>query len=772
MNNRVILRTLPILAAIALNPLFVAAQIEEIVVTAQKRAESLQDVPIAVQAFTGDNLDELGVQSAEEIMQHVPNASVLPQGGSKMNYYIRGVGTADFHLNVVGAVGVYLDDVALNSPFAVTFNTFDMERVEVLRGPQNTLFGRNTTGGAVNYISRKPNVDEGTNGYIEAGYGRYDQFDVEAGGGIALGDNAAARIAFSSNIRDGAFNNHTLGKDTGNYQRQAIRGQFRFQPDASLDLLLNVHGGISRSNPEPYKNVGLQDPANRFAPCPVPYDDLIPQNNPNCIDSTGFNHQYEDWEDVYGNLEFKENVDLWGTSFRAEWDLDAFTVVSVTAYEEFEVEFSEDSDSSPNTGFQFYQDAEYEQWSQELRLQSAADGVLRWIAGFYWFFEDGKYATVVRRTPAEFAPAGPRNFNIVPNTRVTQDNEVYSAYGQVEYDMQSNLTATAGLRWTKETKKGSNQPSVRCVGTVGGPPFCPAASASFFFGLDEVPNLPGLFVPPPEALDYDSTDWGARFALDWQATDDIMFYGSISRGFKGGGFSLAALAALTGGAAQSVAPEILWAYEIGAKTSWLDNTLQLNAAIFYYDWSDLQSFEVFVEPTEACLFACLINIPEASLKGGEVELTWAPAGGWLFMAGVGLADGEIDDAGNIPGTQKGNDLTNTPDITFNGLVRKEFAMPGGTLALQTSWRYKDEVYYGLANVPNLSQPDGIWNLDARASFRFGPGERYEVAAWGKNLNGEKYCRGMTSLQGLVESNLCLPSLSEPTYGITAAIRFE
>ena len=194
-----------------------------------------------------------------------------------------------------------------------------------------------------------------------------------------------------------------------------------------------------------------------------------------------------------------------------------------------------------------------------------------------------------------------------------------------------------------------------------------------------------------------------------------------------------------------MAPEILWAYEIGAKTSWLDNTLQLNAAIFYYDWSDLQSFEVFVEPTEACLFACLINIPEASLKGGEVELTWAPAGGWLFMAGVGLADGEIDDAGDIPGTQKGNDLTNTPDITFNGLVRKEFAMPGGTLALQTSWRYKDEVYYGLANVPNLSQPDGIWNLDARASFRFGPGERYEVAAWGKNLNGEKFCPNTPNL---------------------------
>ena len=771
MTNRILLRVLPVLVASALNPLFVAAQIEEIVVTAQKRAESLQDVPISVQAFTGDDLDGLGVQSAEEIMLHVPNAGILPQGGSKMNYYIRGVGTADFHLNVVGAVGVYLDDVALNSPFAVSFNTFDMERVEVLRGPQNTLFGRNTTGGAVNYISRKPNVDEGMNGYIEAGYGRFDQFDLEGGVGFAMGDKAAARIAVSSNIRDGSFDNLTLDKDTGGYQRQAIRGQLRIQPDASWDLLLNVHGGISRSNPEPFKNVGMHDPANRFAPCPVPYDDLIPQNNPNCVDSTGFNHQYRDWEDVYGNLEHTEDADSWGLFFKASWELEAFTVTSVTAFDTLEVEYNEDSDGSPNTGFQFYQDGDYDQWSQELRLQSGSEQALRWIAGFYWFFEDGKYSTVVRRTPAEFAPAGPRNFNIIPNTQVNQDNEVYSAYGQVEYDMQSNLTATVGLRWTKETKKGLNSPSVRCVG-VGGPPFCPKVSSNFFFGLDELPTLPGLFIPSAEVLDYDSTDWGARFALDWQATDDMLLYGSVSRGFKGGGFSLAALAALTGGAAQDVEPEILWAYEIGFKTSWLDNSLQLNGAIFYYDWADLQSFEVFVEPTDGCLQACLINIPEASLKGGELELQWAPAGGWLLMAGIGLTDGEIDDAGNIPGTKKGNKLTNTPDLTFNGLLRKEFNMAGGTLALQTSWRYKDEVYYGLTNVPNLSQPEGIWNLDARASFRFGTGERYEVAAWGKNLNGEEYCRGMTSLQGLVDSNLCLPSLSEPTYGITAAVRFE
>ncbi|MGB1439731.1 MAG: TonB-dependent receptor plug domain-containing protein, partial [Luminiphilus sp.] len=144
-------------AAVALSlPMTALAQLEEVIVTAQKRSESLQDVPISIDAFSGDELQELGVQSAHEILRLIPNAGTVPQGGAKQNFFIRGVGTADFHLNVVGAVGVFLDDVSLNSPFAVSFAAYDMERAEVLRGPQNTLFGRNTTGGAVNFISTKP----------------------------------------------------------------------------------------------------------------------------------------------------------------------------------------------------------------------------------------------------------------------------------------------------------------------------------------------------------------------------------------------------------------------------------------------------------------------------------------------------------------------------------------------------------------------------------------------------------------------------------------
>lgn len=739
--------------------------------TAQKRSESLQDVPISMEAFTGDALDDLGIQSAEEVLKLIPNAGTVPQGGGKQNFFIRGVGTADFHLNVVGAVGVFLDDVALNNPFSVSFSTFDMERVEVLRGPQNTLFGRNTTGGAVNYISRKPEVGGEVNGYIKGGIGSYDQIDLEGAVGFPLGDKAAARISVVSNERDGVFNNRTTGEDVGSRQSQAARAQVLMQPNDAWELLLNVHGGISRGDPQPFKNVGFLDPNNLTAPCAVPLDDIIPQNNPNCADSSGFVHQYDDWEDVYGNLKHRENADAWGASLRATWDAGAYTLTSVTSFDSLDVEYNEDSDGAPTAIFQFYQEGEYSQWSQELRIASPEEEDLRWIAGAYYFSEDADYATLVRRTPAPLAPSGPPRFNITPNTIVQQDNKVFSLFGQLEYDFSDRLTGTFGFRWTSEEKEGTNAASVRCVGPFGGPPFCPPAFQNQFLGLDDIPNLPALFDPPVEILGEKWKEWGARFALDYRLSDDALLFASASRGFKGGGFSIAALQALLGLAAQDVDPETLWSYELGIKSDLMDGALRLNAAVFYYDWEDLQSFQVLVDPASGVGVPQLTNVPESSLLGGEIEVTWVPADGWYLQAGLGFLDSEIDDAGTIAGVQDGNVIPNTPDVTFTGLIRREFQLEGGLLALQTNFRYRDDVTYDLANAKNLSQ-EGFWNLNARASYAFGENNRYEVSVWGENLTEEEYCNGMTSLAGLSESNLCLPALSESTFGVTATIQFE
>jgi iron complex outermembrane recepter protein len=748
--------------------------LEEVVVTAQKRAESLQEVPIAISAFTGEMLDKFGVNDAQDIMTLIPNAGVIAQGGSKYNYFLRGVGTNDFHLNVVGAVGVYLDDVALNSPFQLGFATFDTERVEILKGPQNTLFGRNTTGGAVNFVSRKPVIEDGMNGYVKAGYGRYDQIDVEGAFGMSLGDTAAMRVSLVSNKRDGVFNNLTTGEDVGETDKQAGRVQLLWEPSASWSFLANVHGGVNRGDPYPFKLTGKQDPANRFAPCPVPVDQLLPENNPNCVDATGFNFQTSDWEDVHGGQRHRENADAWGTGLKAVWEVGSLTVTSISAYDSFEVLYLEDSDGQPNVAFQFMQEGEYDQWAQEVRVQSADDQSWRWIAGFYYFFEEGRFSSAVRRTPAPPAPSGANFFKIVPNTIVDLDNEVFSGYFQIEHDLQDNLTATVGLRHTKETKQGFNSASVRCTGQLPGPPatppFCPNVGDSAHIGFDAV-ALPGVFFPPVEVLDGDFSEWGSRFALDWQATDDMLIYGSISRGFKGGGFSLAALQALTGNASQSVEPEVLWAYELGFKSSWMDNSMQLNGAVFYYDWKNMQTFQPLFDPVAGFAVPQLLNVPEASMLGAEFDIKWVPAEGWLITAGLGILDGEIDDPGLIVNVSKGNVLPNTPDVSFTGAVRKEFQLANGIAALQTDWRYQDSVTYSVDNARNLSE-SSYWQLNARSSFSFGSNEEYEVSVWGKNLTGEEFCNSKTDLAGLTEAIICVPALSEPTYGITASYHFN
>lgn len=745
-------------------------ELQEVVVTAQLREQSSQDVPISMQAFDGDALRNLGVHDSQDVMALLPNASVTPQGGSKYTYVLRGVGSNNYHLNDVGAVGIYLDDVGLNSPFQTGFSTFDLERVEVMRGPQNTLFGRNTTGGAVNYISRKPEVGAGFNGYLDADYGRYSQADIEGGLGFALGDSTAVRLSAVSNTRDGVFHDLVTGKATGNTDRQAGRAQLLWTPLDSLNVLFNVHGGRSHSQPSPVKSVGMQDPDDVMASCPVPPDQLLALNNPDCVDSLGFNHQYTSWEDVYGGTTPHEDVNAVGGSVDMTWQVGGVRLTSLTAHDNMRVRYNEDTDGSPTLGMQFNQQGRYDQWSQELRAQSADDQAWRWIAGVFYFNEDADYATVVRRIPDPFAPSGPDMFNIVPNTIVSQKDEVYSGYAQTDYDLLDSLTATVGLRYTDESKTGSNAASVRCAGPVGGPPFCPSVPDNQFIGFD-VTSLPALNELPVESLDADFHEWGARFALDWKLTDDAMLYASASRGFKSGGFSIAALQALQGLAAQPVESEILWAYETGLKSMWLEHRLQLNASVFYYHWTNLQSFQALFDPDAGTAVPQLVNIPTAAARGGEIEMQWLPGAGWVLGGGIGLLHTEIRDAGAVLGVTNGNKLPNSPAVTFDGVISKDFALGPGTLRLQVDGRYKDDVTYDLGNARNLSQA-GYWMLGARSSYRFGEHGRYEVGVWGENLTGSKYCEAMYSLEGLVNSLGCQANLSKPTYGASVVLHFD
>ncbi|MEM8982134.1 MAG: TonB-dependent receptor plug domain-containing protein [Pseudomonadota bacterium] len=283
-------KSLPFIAvtALLLNWSSANAQLEEIVVTAQKRSESLQDVPIAVTAFTGETMQTLGVVNASDLVNLTPGLAVGTQQGSNRNYFLRGVGTSDVHITAATAVGQYFDGVTLTSGFHAKAALFDMERVEVLKGPQNTLFGLNTTGGAVNYISRKPEIDGGTNGYARVFAGNNSRIEAEIASGFDISDTVAARVAIQSITDDGAFTSISNGSNYGDEETLAGRAAILWQPNDIASVLFNIHGFSSSSNSTAIKAIGSRAPDGSGGFCTdFPSGVIDFSQNTNCLGRDG-----------------------------------------------------------------------------------------------------------------------------------------------------------------------------------------------------------------------------------------------------------------------------------------------------------------------------------------------------------------------------------------------------------------------------------------------------------------------------------------------------
>ena len=734
--------------------------IEEVIVTATKREESIQNIPISIRALGSEELRTLQIRRASEIAQFMPNiGSRSTTGDSQINYFIRGIGESNFHTNSVGAVGLYFDEVSMNSPISTAISLFDMERVEVLRGPQNTLYGRNTTGGAINFISRKPRIGNDLNSRLELTYGRKDEINVDGAIGFPLGDQAAARIALLTQNRDGIYDNPILGP-RNEVERHAGRGQILWQPTDDLEILANFHGGVNRGGNRPYLSIGTRDPNDPTMLCPVPVASLDVDSP--CVTGAGFPSNSDFSTSFMGSPVDTDDIDVWGGFVKIDWNFHDITLTSITAYDSNELVRGEDTDDSPSSAFEFHQAADVEQWSQDLRIASRTDQRLRWILGGNYFFEEAKYDTVVRRTPPG-TPIGfvsATDFTILPSTVVDQENEVFSVYGQGEYDITDELTIGAGIRYTNETKEGTNQPHV-------------GNGAQFPVGTQlnrsHVSTNP-LFVPPVEILDGDWSEWGGKVSLDYTVNENVMVYGSVSRGFKGGGFGIPAFQALTGNAATPVDPEILVTYELGFKSEWFDNTLQVNAAFFDNEWKDQQLFTLAI--IGGNLTPLLINVPESRTYGLEIETVWKPAQGWHIQAGFGLLEDEVEDATNLPNVQVGNELPAAPGFTINGLLRKEFQLAKGNFAVQVDFSYVDDMVFTIENFPGKSQ-DGYELVNARASYTFGPSNRYELAVWGKNLTDTEYCQEKQDLTGgFGESIPCIRNEGLIMYGLSASLLFD
>lgn len=752
------------------------AGLVDIVVTARKRSESAQSIPIAIDALGGDALLQRRIADPTDLVRQFPNLSFKQSSAVNAGISIRGVGTQNFHLTAQQAVGQYLDEVSLVTPFTSTLGLFDLERVEVLRGPQNTLFGRNTTGGAINYVSRRPDPSARFNGYARINAGRFNRIDVEGAIGVPLGDTVAVRVAGQMLTRDGPFRDVVTGERIGSTRKYSGRFGIGWEPDSETSLLLSGHVGYNRGSRLPRKAVG------RFLPdgvTPCPLNDLgVEQfeSTNNCVSTAKggatFNPSLGRWRDAYDAASNRADVDFEGGFLRLSHDFPGFAVTSISSFDRTKINYAEEAGGLPYAQFQVFQDGTYDVYSHEMRVASTASGPLKWIVGGYWSYEKDDLATTVRNNFA-----GPPTLAVVPMVSIDQKAEIYSFYGQIDYALTSRLNIGVGIRWTKDRRKGLRD-VITVLDSTTGLPGAPRLPADFYYDREFLTALATGFTKPCGAgivgcrgpltpLEQDVSKVAGKVSLDYEIADDVMAYGSYSRGFKSGSFDIRAQGAFNGTGNTPVRPETLDAYEIGLKSRLFDRKLQLNIAAFRYDWTDLQAFgQVPV------LGPAYINVPQAQLTGVEAEMKFASGGGLeLDLAGAWL-DSEVRDVGTLlPQTATvGSPLQQSPRWSFNGTASQSLDVGDTRLTGRLTGRYQGSMYNDLTEARSGYVGPSFF-LDAAVDFEFGSEGQHQVSLYADNVTSEKTCVRKEPFDGLSNTNTCIPNEGTVLYGVTLTTRW-
>lgn len=740
--------------------------LEEVTVTAQKREQDLQDVAISITAFSGEQLRQLGFTSTTSFDEQVPGLMVTDYGGGVTTIFnIRGSQQLDFADQQEPPVAVYVDG-SYNSYLAgVGFNFYDLDRIEVLRGPQGTLFGRNATGGVVHLVSNRPSQE--LDGYIEAGGGEYGKYVVEAAIGGGLTETVSGRISMYRERTDGYTENTLPGMDDHNQvDNWSTRGQLLFEPNDDLSILINgrystddITGGIY------HINRSLTDIPNSATGIPIaglPGDGGILEGTvaqhqafcadaPNTLGVLSFAPTppqtncfgYLDDGDPYTVQADEQgfyNRDHYGFTGTITWNTGIGEVTSITDWQDFKKRYLEDTDSSPLELFDFFQDMDSNQISQELRLRGETERT-RWTVGAYYLNIDSDYRTGVDGAGTQTNGGAPTDQDFLGAIGISLEN-VYSLetttwalFGQFEYDINDQFTVIAGIRYTEDDKDLIFEP--RCGFLSDLADISPACSAPVFG-----PIVQGIGLDTSRAEE----DWSGHVEIDYRPNEDWLTYAKITRGHKAGGFNAAATAFFL----PSEAPydsELPISYEIGAKGTFWDGRARFNASVFYIDYEDFQTF------TQVGLSLFLSNV-DAEVYGSEIELAFNPAEGWDVLFGVSILDANQQDIAG-PGGVRDRPMPNSPDLSLNGLVRYEFPvgvdMLKGNMALQVDGQYVDGRSLNGIDHPSLS--DGDYTIFNASVGWASEDAKWEAKLYVKNLTDEYYIPTVFDLSGITGSNI-------------------
>ena len=666
------------------------AELSEVTVTARRREETLQEVPVAVTAFTETALEEFNIEDLGDLDAYVPNLTIYSARGSSstITAYIRGVGQSDPLWGVDPAVGLYIDDVYMARPQGGLLDVVDVERVEVLRGPQGTLYGKNTTGGAIKYITKplKPDVE----GAVSLGVGSYDQLDVKASLNAPLGSDAVVgRMSVASLNRDGFGENTFTGQDVSDKEILVARGSVGFYPTEDFNVILSADWLDDQSGVRGAKRL------NAFNP-------LDPARTP----------PLDDRYDIRSGMSNVNDTTLQGASATANWTInESWWFKSITAYRESETDTNIDFDTLPNKIVDVRATYEDDQTSQEFQLNYVGER-LDGVIGFYYF--DGS--------------AGGTVFNNFVNasfgtTNGQVETESYAFYGEGTWQFNEQWALTFGARFTDETKKADvlNQ-----------------AYRNANFNPADVIATPADF---EDEVDFQNIS--PKVSLDYQVTEDVLIYALGTRGFKSGGFNIRANVTAFPLSARPFDDEQVTSFEVGTKTAWFDDRLYVNASYFHNDYEDIQlsiftGFDSNGDGTDDAFFGDFTNAGKATVSGVEIEMAANLTDNWTVNGNIAFLDAEYDEFitrnVNVADTQK---FTNAPERS--GALSTQYTWGdvfGGALSARGTVTYQDEVYPTTDLSEVIKQP-GYSLLSAGLIWRSNESP-WVLSLQGPNLTDKEY----------------------------------
>lgn len=657
--------------------------LQTVVVTAQKREQDVQSVPLAISVVDGEEIIDRGIFSSNDVQRLVPGLSGQQSGFSRPRWFIRGIGSNDPSLTTESPLGVYRDEVFTALTSLQSFAIYDLERVEVLRGPQGTLWGKNTTAGAVNFISRKPSFE--SDGYLRLAGGSWGSKSAQGAAGGAISDDLAGRISFFHQAYDGYAKNLYTGDDGPSYEENALRLQLLGNLGENLTALLNVHFG--KTEPNGGYSYAVHSEANG-------------------ADRYGFIPSYgskpKAGDDYYAG-ESSNRTDEYGNLLKLDWQLGDYTLTSISAYDESDGKTRSSSGNPPTyigTRDIISSRGENNSWqiSQELRLVSPLEQRISWIAGLHYF----RYRFHTDSASATFAPAARQTYS---RTWLDQDAESYAAFGSLKFNLTERFAVTTGLRWTDE-KKDINIHTIR-------------STPATFNNVSGWWNPASLNSPLSYNQDIsDSDSWSeltGDITPEFQLSDNVLTFFRYARGYRSGGFN-SSIPVLNAGQIAAgvqpyipaVAPEYLDDYEFGLKSNWLDGRLQLNATLFYYDHKDIQLNVQAPNPLN------LQNPPTGSfsqnaargeVKGFELEAQWQPTENLRLAGSLNIIDAKYKDfypVLSVSGVtqevdRSGNVYFRTPKYMANLDLEYRIPLNGkGTVILATDWVYRSHQYYDAA----------------------------------------------------------------------------